>query len=36
MKQTVSLARADPDCTMRVPNPYGQQNAVLMVPLPAA
>jgi 1,4-alpha-glucan branching enzyme len=26
----------DPDCTLRVPNPYGQQDAVLVVPAPAA
>ena len=25
----------DPECAMRVPNPYGQEDAVLVVPSPA-
>ena len=28
--------RDDPECTLRVPNPYGDQNAVLVVPQPQA
>ena len=28
--------RDDPECTLHVPNPYGAQNAVLVVPQPRA
>lgn len=26
--------RDDPECTVRVPNPYGEQDAVLVIPQP--